>query len=62
MDYLKMNVPTFRCAEKSCNAKLYIDEDSNITLKKEMYTLHNNLLFKNLGKWKIISNQVKKKR
>lgn len=48
----------WRCTEKTCNAKLYVDEVKTTILKEE--TEHNHLPPKNVQR-QIISNQVKRK-
>ena len=48
----------WRCAEKSCNSKLYIDECKTTVLNEEIN--HENPPPKNLERH-IISNQVKRK-
>ncbi|CAI6359480.1 unnamed protein product [Macrosiphum euphorbiae] len=55
---LTKNGRKWRCTEKTCNAKLYVDEVKTTILKEE--TEHNHLPPKNVQR-QIISNQVKRK-
>jgi hypothetical protein len=53
-----MNVSSCVGTEKTCNAKLYVDDVKTTILKEE--TEHNHLPSKNVQR-QIISNQVKRK-
>ncbi|KAE9536151.1 hypothetical protein AGLY_007374 [Aphis glycines] len=55
---LTKNGRKWRCTEKTCNAKLYVDEVKTTILKEE--TEHNHLPPKKIQR-QIISNQVKRK-
>ncbi|CAI6355464.1 unnamed protein product [Macrosiphum euphorbiae] len=55
---LTKNGRKWRCTEKTCNAKLYVNEVKTTILKEE--TEHNHLPYKNVQR-QLISNQLTNK-